>query len=207
MPPHRQAVSVVCNKMRPLLFIVCLTIFACQQKNRTNILLTDDLKYSAYSWHLNSDTPTFYLAHYIDIDNNGHFVLMRHDTFMDTPKYFTGDISDTLAKAINDVLATDNHNTDYSIKPEDSFIYDGFTYCIDYTMKDSLSKKIQFIPNKSPDRIKHLGLLLDTLIYSLATDSTDKFSTDEYAKELTNFSLQTSSPLPRLEKPNIIIKE
>src|SRR5438552_396460 len=98
--------------MRLLLFIVSLTIFTCQQKSRTGILVTDDLKYSAYLWHLNSDTPTFYLAQYVDIDKNGHYILMRHDTFMDAPKYFTGDISDTLTKAINDVLATDNYSTD-----------------------------------------------------------------------------------------------
>ena len=169
--------------------------------------MTDDLKYSAYSWHLNSDTPTFYLAHYIDIDKNGHFVLMRHDTFMDTPKYFTGDIPDTLTKAINDVFATYNYNIDYSIKPEDSFIYDGFTYCIDYKKKDSLAKKIQFIPNKSPDRIKQIGLLLDKLIYTSTNIPTSKFDTDMYSKELANFSLQVSGPLPKLEKPNIIIKE
>jgi hypothetical protein len=126
---------------------------------------------------------------------------------MDTAKYFAGDIPDTLIKAINDVLATDNYNIDYSIKPEDNFIYDGFTYCIDYKKKDSLAKKIQFIPNKSPEQIKRLGLLLDKLIYSLTTERSDKFSTDNYAKELSNFSLQTSGPLPRLEKPNIIIKE
>lgn len=132
---------------------------------------------------------------------------MRHDTFMDTSKYFTGDIPDTLAKAINDALATDNYSMNYSIKPEDSFIYDGFTYCLDYKKKDSLAKKIQFIPNKSPEQIKHLGLLLDKLIYSLATDRTDKFSTDDYAKELSSFSLQASGPLPRLEKPNFMIKK
>lgn len=193
--------------MRPLLFILSLTIFACQQKSRTNILLTDDLKYSAYSWHVNSDTPTFYLAHYIDIDKNGHFVVMRHDTFMDTPKYFSGDISDTLAKAINDVLATDNYNTDYSIKPEDSFIYDGFTYCIDYKKKDSLAKKIQFIPNKCPDSIKQIALLLDKLIFASTNNTTSKFDTDPYSKELANFSLRVSGPLPKFEKPNIIIKE
>jgi hypothetical protein len=193
--------------MRPLLFIVSLTIFACQQKSRPDLLVTDNLKYSAYSWRLKSDTPTFYLAQYIDIDKNGHYILMRHDTFMDTPKYFTGDISDTLAKAINYVLATDNYSIDYSIKPDDSFIYDGFTYCIDYKKKDSLAKKFQFIPNKCPEQIKLLGLSLDKLIYSLTMDRADVFPTDDYARELATFSLQTSGPLPRLEKSNFIIKE
>lgn len=192
--------------MRPLLFIVSLAIFACQQKSRTGILVTDDLKYSAYSWRLNSDTPTFYLAHYINIDKKGHYFLMRHDTFMDTSKYFTGDIPDTLAKLINYVFSNDNYSIDYPIKPKGSFIYDGFTYCIDYTKKDSLAKKIQFIPNQSPEQIKHLGLLLDELIYSLTRDRTDKFSIDNYARELSTFSLQTSGPLPRLVKPHNIIK-
>ena len=68
---------------------------------------------------MSSDTPIFYLAHYLDIDKNGHYSLMRHDTFMDTPKYFAGDIPDSLIKSINEVLATGNYGTDYSIKPED----------------------------------------------------------------------------------------
>ena len=194
--------------MKPFLAILLtLTIFGCKQKSQRNIFVTDDLKYSAYSWHLSSDTPIFYLAHYLDIDKNGHYFLMRHDTFMDTPKYFTGDIPDTLAQNINEVFATDNYNIDYSIKPEDSFIYDGFIYCLDYKKVDSTQKKIQFIPNKIPGRLKLLGLLLDKLIYASTKNTTKKFDTDQYSKELARFSLQVSGPLPKLEKPNVIIKE
>lgn len=190
--------------MKYLLIAVSLAFFACKQDSRRDIWTIDELKYSAYSWHMKSDTPTFYLAHYIAIDKTGHYDLMRHETFMDVPKYFTGDISDTLAKEINNILTTGNYYTDYSIKPEDSFIYDGFTYCIDYKKKDSLPKKVQFTPNKSPDRIKHIGQLLDKLIYSSANEIANKIDTDEYSKELENFFLQLSGPLPKLEKPNII---
>jgi len=126
---------------------------------------------------------------------------------MDTPKYFAGDIPDSLIKSINKVFGADNYGTDYSIKPEDSFIYDGFTYCIDYKKKDSIARKIQFIPNKSPDQIKKLALLLDMVIFTSTANKTNKFDTNQYSKELSNFSLQVSGPLPKLEKPNIIIKE
>jgi hypothetical protein len=125
---------------------------------------------------------------------------------MDTPKYFTGDIPDSLIKSINEVFATANYGTDYSIKPEDSFIYDDFTYCIDYKKKDSLARKIQFIPNKSPAEIKKIALLLDKLIFASTTNKTDKFDIDKYTKELSTFSLQVSGPLPKLEKPNVIVK-
>jgi len=94
--------------------------------------MIDDLKHSAYSWHLGSDTPVFHLTHYRDISNNSHYIFMRHDTFLDTPKYFTGNLPDSIIKVINKVFETDNYGTDYSIKPEDSFIFDGFTYCLDY---------------------------------------------------------------------------
>ena len=190
-----------------IVIILSLSLLACQQKSRTETLVTENLKYSAYSWHLSSDTPLFYLAHYLDIDKNGHYSLMRHDTFMDIPKYFAGDIPDSLIKSINEVFATDNYSSDYSIKPEDSFIYDGFTYCIDYKKKDSLARKIQFIPNKSPDTINKIALLLNKLIFASTTNKTNKFDTEQYSKELSTFSLQVSGPLPKLEKPNFIIKE
>ena len=132
---------------------------------------------------------------------------MRRDTFMQSPKYFKGDIPDSLIKTINEVFSTDYYRTDYSIKPEDNFIYDGLTYCIDYKKKDSIDKKIQFIPVKSPDPIKHLSLLLDKLIYSSATEGIDKFDTDQYSKELSMFFLQTSGPLPRLEKAPFIFQK
>lgn len=200
-PHHRQYFFVVCNKMRPLLtFIFLLTISACRQKTQTPSLTTDDLKYSAYSWHCGADTIEFYLAHYLDIDKNGHFIAMRHDTFMDAPKYFTGDITDSLKNLINKTFIVDNFVKDYSWKPEDNFIYDGFTYCLDYKKIDSLEKKIQFIPEKSPEQIKRISQLLDTLIYSSASNKIDSFNTKEYAKELSLFNLQISGPLPKMVK-------
>ncbi len=187
--------------------LLSLTLFSCQQQSKKEKLVTDNFKYSAYLWHMSSDTPIFYLAHYLDIDKYGHYSLMRHDTFMDAPKYFAGSIPDSLIKSINEVLAKDNYATDYSIKPEDSFIYDGFTYCIDYKKKDSLSRKIQFIPNKSPDPIKKISLMLDKLIFAMTIDKTNKFDTDQYSKVLSNFSLHVSGPLPKLERARVFIKK
>ena len=190
-----------------VIILLSLTFFSCQQKKMTETLVTDNFKYSAYTWCLISDPPTFYLAHYLDIDKNGHYSFMRHDTFMDTPKYFTGDIPDSVIKSINDFFYTEKCGTKYPTKPGDSFIYDGFTYCFDYKKKDSLDRKIQFIPNKSPEQIKKLALLLDKLIFASTTTKTNKFDTYHYSKELSTFALKESGPLPKLEKPKIIIIE
>jgi hypothetical protein len=193
--------------MKQLLILFCpLLLFACRQNRPTEKLITKDFKYSAYSWYLGSDTPNFYLAHYLDIDKNGHFSLMRHHTFLDSPNYFTGDLPNTLRRAINGVFSKDSFATDYLIKPEETFIYDGLTYCFDYKKGDSIGKKIQFVPNKSPEQIKQLSLMLDSLIYDFPLTKRSKFSTEEYSKQLSQFPLQTSRPFPKLEKPNIEIK-
>jgi hypothetical protein len=184
--------------MKSFITIIFLFAFmACNQKKKhTSLLITDDLKYSAYSWHLD-DTILFYLAHYIDIDKNGHYLIMRHDTFMDKPKYFEGDINDTLKNLINKTFVVDgNFEVDYSSKPEDNFIYDGFTYCFDYKKADSNDRKIQFIPEKSPEQIIILSQFIDTLIYS-ATSRRESFNTEDYKKELIKFALQISEPLPK----------
>lgn len=91
-----QVVLIILQETQVLILVakvyilLSLTLFFCQQQSKKETLKTDTFKYPAYLWHMNSDTPIFYLAHYLDIDKNGHYSLMRRDTFMDAPKYFAG---------------------------------------------------------------------------------------------------------------------
>ncbi|MBL7804910.1 MAG: hypothetical protein JNL02_14310 [Saprospiraceae bacterium] len=188
--------------MKSLLFITfSLTLFSCTQRP-TKALVIENFKYSAYSWHINQEVDTFefYLAHHIDINKSGHFVLMRHDSFMDTPKYFEGDINDNLFKLIDSTFRSEDFNADYSWKVNDGFLYDGFTYCINYKKTDNnYRKKIQFIPNNSPQQIKTLITLLDNVIFQ-ATKASDSINLKDYSEQLKQLYIAESGPLPKLEK-------
>ena len=197
------------HKLKPLLFIIfTLTFAACKQKNPTKTLVTEDLKYSAYYWHFNehADSFEFYLVHYIDIDRNGKFIVMRHDTPRVKPKYFIGFISDTIRKFIDTTFSNDNFKTDYTWKVENSFVYDGFTYCFDYQIQKKRRKEIQFIPHNSPDQIKELSSLLDTLIYTSASKPTDTLNLNNYTNQLKQLYLSVSQPPPKIQKTIIEFK-
>jgi hypothetical protein len=44
------------------------------------------------------------------------------------------------------------------------------------------------------------------MIFLSATNTTNKIDLDPYTKELSTFSLQVSGPVPKIEKPNVIVK-
>ena len=91
-------ISYVLRKMRLILTLIFIfTFVSCKQSNPTKRLVTADLKDSAYYWHLKEQTDSFefYLVHYIDIDKEGNYFLMRHDVWRDKPRYFKGLIDDT----------------------------------------------------------------------------------------------------------------
>ncbi len=188
--------------MKPVLILSFLfLITACRQNTPTNSLITEDLKYTAYGWHLGADSIEFYVAHYLDIDKEGHYVLMRHDTFMDKPKYFAGIIPNTVFKQIKATLSDTTLKNVYDFKTPNSVIYDGFNYCIDYKSKNGFKKIIQFIPSQSPMQIQNLSTLLDTLIYSTSKTPTQAFNFDNYKNYLNKISL--THPPPRREPPKI----
>src|SRR5664279_2650598 len=103
--------------MRLIIFIIlALMLVTCKQSIPTKNLATVYLKYSAYYWHFNQqvDSFEFYLVHYIEIDKNGKYFLMRHENWMDRPKYFTGFINDTIRQLIDTTFYHDRFKTDYS---------------------------------------------------------------------------------------------
>lgn len=194
--------------MRPFLtFILLLLILSCKQKEPAKPLTTVDLKYAAYSWNRGADSFGFYLAHYLHIDENGHFIAMRHDQYMGKALYFAGEIQDSLKIRINKTLSNNYPAENYLMAPEDDFIYDGFTYCFDYKKSDSVQHKIQFVPDKCPEQIKQLSLYLDTLVFSPAVKKIDSFNTDGYKNELIKFSLQSALPFPEPVKQKPALKK
>ncbi len=145
-----------------------------------------ELKFSAYTWHQNENTDSwdFYLANYLEIDSNGHFVLMRHEKFAGRMLYFSGHFTDATFSQIKGILQNRTYENDYTWKVESGSIYDGFTYTIDYRGFNRERKVIQFIPNNSPEPIRILRKILDSICYETNTDKLDTLFIDDYACEL-----------------------
>lgn len=189
--------------MKLLLFIITLLILvACNDtKSSANPLLPTNLKYSAYCWYFKEkvDSFEFLLDHYIEIDKNGHFILMRQDGWRGKALYFSGHINDTIRKQIDIVFKNDDYKADYTWKVENNFFYDGFTYSLDYKNNNNERKLIQYIPNNSPKPINNLGRLLDTLIYKSAAQKSGTLNMDSYKNELKSLS-QAMAPQPRIKR-------
>jgi len=174
-----------------------LTLASCEERNQSKKRFpATELKYSAYGWFFDDkvDSFDFLLVHYVDINKDGKFNIMRRDDGNGKPLYFTGYINDTIRKIIDTVLATQNYKSDFLWNVDDGFTYDGYTYTLDFTDDSNKRKFIHYIPNKSPLPITKLGLLLDTLVYAGATQQIDTLNIDTYMKELKSMSWAMMPP-------------
>ena len=133
---------------------------------------------------------------------------MRHDSIMDTPKFRSGDLEQWLSREINETLPKIRPKDVDSAKHSDhTFIYDGFTYCLDYELEDSKRIKIDYIPTHTIASLAQLSKYLDLQVASNQTKEIQAFEMTEYTKELADFSLRNGKMLPRREKPNVVIKK
>jgi hypothetical protein len=190
--------------MRPVLFIIfILSLVACGRHSPADKSLIKEFKYSAFLWHLSPDNDSFnfYLAHYIDVNKDGHFKLMRRDSFMSKPHFFEGILSDTLRRLIDTTFVKGSFKTDYNWNVNDGLVYDGFTYCMDVEKPDSINpKKVFFIPNKAPSEINQLATKLDTLIYNIKGKRVDTFNTNLYQEQLKQDYVTEYGQLPKVHR-------
>ncbi len=193
--------------MKPLLFITIIsTLVACGQNNSLDKLGIKKFRYAAFLWHKSpdNDNVNFYLAHYIDIDKDGHFKLMRRDSFMSTPQYFEGTLSNNLRKIIDTPFIKETYKTDYHWNINDNIAYNAFTYAIDFKKADTTQlKRIYFIPNKAPSEINQLASKLDSLIFNTNNKAIDTMDTYSYEEELKRDYIKKYGQLPKVykEKP------
>ena len=166
-------------------------------------MVTDDLKYSAFYWHFNEEKNVmeFYLDHYINIKKNGTYVLMRHDNWMDKPEYSKGIVDTNMLNLIDTIFLNSNYQFDYSVDLENPVLYHGLTYCFDYSLKGENKREIQFIPPYSPDKLKLLGSMLDTLISKAIVKDIDTFSLKGYEDRLSKISFPNLPSLPSPPPP------
>jgi hypothetical protein len=198
--------------MRLLLHISLIFILGgCGQKLKDKNFLNTDLRYSAYVWHLNSETNNneFYLATYMHIDSSGKYKLIRHVTFLDKPQFFSGTLSDCIRKVIDSMLLKSKYFPEVrkdGMPDTPLLIYDGFTYLLDYKIIGKDRTKIQYINSSSrtPDNILLLTSLLDTIIFKTQENKIDSFSIGEYIDTLKKISSYDLPPPPKHPPPPII---
>jgi hypothetical protein len=183
-----------------------LTFLSCSQSSKRKTAVIQDLKYSAHYWHFNqqSNDFEFYLDHYINVDRDGKFLIMRHENWMKNPKYFSGTISDTLRYIINATFSNDFYDSNYLYNVDKNGIYDGLDYCFDYKKRNGESKKIRFIPPNSPDQIKVLSSLLDTFIHKTTKSNIDTLLLNDYIDTLAKLSFAELPPPPKRPPPPLI---
>ena len=185
--------------MRTLISItIILTIVACNLRPTPKVMETVDLKYSAFYWHSNDQTQKreFYLYSYINIKKNGSYVLMGHDYWKGKTKYFAGIMDSSILKLIDTVFLKSKYKSDYSVDIENLVIYDGLTYCFDYTLEGDKNREVQFIPPHSPDQFKLLASKLDTLISKTIKSNIDTLLLETYKSRLSEISLLNLPPMP-----------
>jgi hypothetical protein len=197
--------------MKLLLYISLIFILsACGQNLTPQNFLNTELTYSSYLWHLNSETDKneFYLASYLHIDSSGKYKLIRHSKFLDDPQYFSGSLSDSFRKVIDSILLENKYfpaiRKDGAVDADTSFlIYDGFTYLLDYKIRDSDRAKVQYInsSHSTPENILFLTSLLDTIIFKSPGKRIDSFSIGRYADTLRKISSYNLPPPPKRPRP------
>jgi hypothetical protein len=117
------------------------------------------------------------------------------------PKYFKGSINDTIRKCIDSTFLKDSFKTDYTYMTNPNFIYDGFTYCLDYRTENRERKEILFIPPNSPAEISTISTLLDTLIYSTKNEILDTLDITLYTRQLKELAEKVAPPPPKMLPP------
>lgn len=191
-------------KYLPLVLLFIFQLSSCSKNKGKEII---DIKYSAYTWHLGKDSAEFYFAYYLNINKNNQYTLMKKDSFISEPKYFTDYITDTLQNLIDTIFENKNYSKTYLFDSSDLKMYDGFYYFLDITQKDGQRKIIQFVPNKSPEQIKKLSSKLDSLIYS-ASKKTAEFNIKNYQSELEALAKAEGLKTPKLRQlPPVIIEK
>ena len=185
---------------------IFFAIFACNRPKERKPIKIQDLKYCAYTWYVREDRNKFYMAHYLEIDSNENYILLRHDTFLDKPKYFRGVINRPIRDLIDATLGDSIYQNIYSFNPPNSAIYDGFDYYLDYLKEKGERDTIQFIPSRSPNKIQILAAQLDTLIYFSERTEIQAFNLNTFESYLIKLDTERT-PLPKIEPPHFEIRK
>jgi hypothetical protein len=181
-----------------LLLITMFTISCNFPKNKTYNI--EQLKYSAYYWCFNEKNNNFEfrLVYYIEINKYKQVFVYRNKN--NIIEAYKGNISDSVYSIIDSTLSINNYTDNYTLQKESFFIYDGFTYCLDFeNNRTNLRQKIQFIPNNVPTSIRQISSLIDSISLNTIKYKYPK-SISKYIEELKKDFTTVSLPMPKQSK-------
>jgi hypothetical protein len=186
-----------------LLFLWLGILFACSDRQQEQTKLqANKLIWSAYSWHLNDTTNQFglYVGQYLEIAPNGEGLLMRHDTFMGTPHFYSFRLSNAELARINAAFANRAYADNYS--PDEPLLYCGLAYRFEYILAKQ-TKTIDYIPPALPKSLRQIVELLEksTVVERLQMDQKEGknalFHYVGYSKKLEKQFIETDEvPVP-----------
>jgi len=192
-----------------LAFIFFLTFLSrCNGKDAVQLLSYKEIKYSTFSWYREKASNSFepYINFYLQINNTGDYLLMKHTVFNDAPKYLQGTIDDTIANMIAVAFPDTLYGQLNYFYNDSAELYNGFTHCIDYTNEQTDKRTvIQFVPSEAPANIQQIAEMLNRLIQSSTQKSTNPFELKNYEKELIRINKSTQFPIigsPKMKYKN-----
>jgi hypothetical protein len=148
--------------MKQFILLLGLSVFlACSNwQQEQSKLQVDKFIWSAYSWHLNDTTNqyVFYLGEYLEIAPSGEGFLMRHDTFMGRPHFYSFHLTDAQLSQLNATFSGRVYADSYT--PTEPIIYCGPTYSFAYRVAKQ-SKTIRYIPPALPESLQEIVKLLE----------------------------------------------
>lgn len=185
--------------MKSVIFtVIILILVACKQIPASKNIHIENLKYAGFYWHFNEEKNEreFYLYRYIDIKKNGYYTLMRRDSWIDKPMYYTGFVDDHILNLIETGFYKIKYKPDYTIDIDRLVIYDGLTYCFDYSFNEKDNEEIQFIPPYAPHQLNLISSILDSIISKANQTSADTLLLEAFKNKWCKISALTLPPLP-----------
>lgn len=190
------------NYLAIVFFLIFLS--GCKGKNTAHLSNVKKFKYSTFSWYRDKTSNSFklYINFYLQIDNTGDYLLMKHVVFNDTPKYFQGTIDDSIANMITVGFQDTLYGQINYFSNDTIEVYDGFTHCFDYTNEQTDKRAvIQFIPSEAPANIQKIAETLNQLIQLSTQERSNLFELKDYEKEL--MKINDSIHFPIIGSPKI----
>lgn len=139
-----------------LLIMLILFAASCSRRIDHKKQEITTFTFSTFRWTFRGATDTlfFRLLSYLETDSNGHYRLMRRDSFDDPPLYASGMMQDTLVRKVH-ALLSGRMDARITWHLMEGYIYNGPGYAIDYQMSGERSF-IKFIPPQLPPKIHSL---------------------------------------------------
>lgn len=168
------------------LYLLLFVSAACSRSVEHEQKHINNFKFSSFRWTIHDDTDTlsFQLFGYLEIEESGRYWIMRKDSFNGPQQYGSAVLQDSLRQLINTVLTgRGTEQITWTIK--DGYIYNGPSYAIDYEIGNR-RHFIKFILPQVPVALQPLFISMEYLLDTTATcnqESSDLSSYEAWLKD------------------------